>query len=540
MAAKTDRVALVTGASSGIGEAAAHALVGAGFTVYGTSRRATTGEKRGEVVFLPLDVTDDESVADAVREVLDRSGRIDVLVNNAGLGSPAPPRRAPSRRPERVRDQRLRLDAHDQGRTAAHARAAERTRHQRRRRRSHSRALHGVVRLESTRSRATPSPWTTRCASTASAFCWSSRVQQEHASKRSCCSGQPTAGLRPTTQDRRSHAGGRDEDRERAVIAARPSSRPQPTQNQSCGTRRVRRPAASASPTATRPGADLRQADPQAQPTARLIGITPARSSPRTSGCKRERSAASDGSWATVGLTGREPAGQAAITYEPLRKPKTPTSCSRGRPRALLCPPELAVLTTPQCPDVPLALQGGDAADLTPSQPPVGRFDGHEWGDLMVTHGEKRWLPVGNFVAASREKPIAIDSSSDAARGEPPSHHESECGDGRDGRMRLVLRRVAEQCSHVARHEARAATNAGRGRVRARALVFATCRFGHAVGLEVVVTVDSSALLLFWRGYADPAPQARLAPRFECARGISAEIAPDPQFAKLETHRVVG
>src|SRR6266568_6301208 len=86
MAAKTGRVALVTGASSGIGEAAARALVGAGFTVYGTSRRATTGEKRGEVVFLPLDVTDDESVADAVREVLDRSGRIDVLVNNAGLG----------------------------------------------------------------------------------------------------------------------------------------------------------------------------------------------------------------------------------------------------------------------------------------------------------------------------------------------------------------------------------------------------------------------------------------------------------------------
>jgi len=86
MAANTDRVALVTGASSGIGEAAARALVGAGFTVYGTSRRAAPGEKRGEVVFLPLDVTDDESVADTVREVLDRSGRIDVLVNNAGLG----------------------------------------------------------------------------------------------------------------------------------------------------------------------------------------------------------------------------------------------------------------------------------------------------------------------------------------------------------------------------------------------------------------------------------------------------------------------
>ena len=60
----------------------------------------------------------------------------------------------------------------------------------------------------------------------------------------------------------------------------------------------------------------------------------------------------------------------------------------------------------------------------------------------------------GEFVAASREKPMAIDSSSDAARGEPPSHQESECGDGRDGRVRLVLRRVAERCSHVARHEA--------------------------------------------------------------------------------------
>src|SRR5437763_16672281 len=86
MEATKGRVALVTGASSGIGEAAARALLGAGFTVYGTSRRATPGENRGDVVFLPLDVTDDESVADAVREVLDRAGRIDVLVNNAGLG----------------------------------------------------------------------------------------------------------------------------------------------------------------------------------------------------------------------------------------------------------------------------------------------------------------------------------------------------------------------------------------------------------------------------------------------------------------------
>jgi NAD(P)-dependent dehydrogenase (short-subunit alcohol dehydrogenase family) len=86
MAIETRPVALVTGASSGIGQAAARELAAAGFTVYGTSRKAAAGEERDGVVFLPLDVTDDDSVAAAVREVLTRSGRIDVLVNNAGLG----------------------------------------------------------------------------------------------------------------------------------------------------------------------------------------------------------------------------------------------------------------------------------------------------------------------------------------------------------------------------------------------------------------------------------------------------------------------
>src|SRR3954452_19931934 len=86
MAAETGRVALVTGASSGIGEAAARELFAAGFTVYGTSRKTAAWDQRDGVVFLPLDVTDDQSVADAVRAVLARSGRIDVLVNNAGLG----------------------------------------------------------------------------------------------------------------------------------------------------------------------------------------------------------------------------------------------------------------------------------------------------------------------------------------------------------------------------------------------------------------------------------------------------------------------
>ncbi len=80
------RVALVTGASSGIGRAATIALSGAGFQVIGTSRdtsRITSGDG---VTFLDLDVTSDQSVADVVEQVIDRFGRLDVLVNNAGIG----------------------------------------------------------------------------------------------------------------------------------------------------------------------------------------------------------------------------------------------------------------------------------------------------------------------------------------------------------------------------------------------------------------------------------------------------------------------
>jgi NAD(P)-dependent dehydrogenase (short-subunit alcohol dehydrogenase family) len=79
------KTALVTGASSGIGEATAERLARAGYKVYGTSRRpAPSGRRSFEM--LPLDVTSDSSVAAAVSEVLQREGRIDLLVNNAGFG----------------------------------------------------------------------------------------------------------------------------------------------------------------------------------------------------------------------------------------------------------------------------------------------------------------------------------------------------------------------------------------------------------------------------------------------------------------------
>ena len=77
-------IALVTGASSGIGKATAGRLASAGYTVYGTSRRVA---QVGQLPFamLPLDVTRDESAEAAVGEVIRREGRIDLLVNNAGF-----------------------------------------------------------------------------------------------------------------------------------------------------------------------------------------------------------------------------------------------------------------------------------------------------------------------------------------------------------------------------------------------------------------------------------------------------------------------
>jgi NAD(P)-dependent dehydrogenase (short-subunit alcohol dehydrogenase family) len=83
----SSKVAIVTGASSGIGEATAEQLTRVGYKVYGTSRRGAQGPG-GKRTFemLVLDVTSDKSVAAAVNEVLRLEGRIDLLVNNAGFG----------------------------------------------------------------------------------------------------------------------------------------------------------------------------------------------------------------------------------------------------------------------------------------------------------------------------------------------------------------------------------------------------------------------------------------------------------------------
>lgn len=80
------RVALITGANSGLGKFAARGLVDAGFHVVGTSRDTSAVDPRRGVTFRDLDVTSDDSVATLVDGVIAEFGRIDVLVNNAGMG----------------------------------------------------------------------------------------------------------------------------------------------------------------------------------------------------------------------------------------------------------------------------------------------------------------------------------------------------------------------------------------------------------------------------------------------------------------------
>ena len=78
-------VVLVTGASGGIGKACAEYLAGRGFHVYGTSRRAAEKPaEAGRLVMIRMDITDSRSVAEGVRLVREREGRLDAVVNNAG------------------------------------------------------------------------------------------------------------------------------------------------------------------------------------------------------------------------------------------------------------------------------------------------------------------------------------------------------------------------------------------------------------------------------------------------------------------------
>lgn len=83
------RVALVTGASSGIGEATVKLLLKKRYTVYAAARRLDRMEtlKQAGAKLVPIDLTDDASIVACVDAVRKEGGRLDVLVNNAGYGS---------------------------------------------------------------------------------------------------------------------------------------------------------------------------------------------------------------------------------------------------------------------------------------------------------------------------------------------------------------------------------------------------------------------------------------------------------------------
>jgi NAD(P)-dependent dehydrogenase (short-subunit alcohol dehydrogenase family) len=95
------RVVLITGASSGIGDSVARCLVSRGYKVYGTSRKPSTagitGNKKKTAAesasksvmdfqMLGMDVTDTDSIDSAVQKIISSEGRLDILINNAGIG----------------------------------------------------------------------------------------------------------------------------------------------------------------------------------------------------------------------------------------------------------------------------------------------------------------------------------------------------------------------------------------------------------------------------------------------------------------------
>ncbi len=97
------KVVLITGASSGIGLSIANYLQEKGMTVYGTSR---TERKANDFKFkmLPLEVSDTDSINNAIQKILDEQGRIDILINNAGKGVTGPIEETPTEEMRKVFD----------------------------------------------------------------------------------------------------------------------------------------------------------------------------------------------------------------------------------------------------------------------------------------------------------------------------------------------------------------------------------------------------------------------------------------------------
>jgi short-subunit dehydrogenase len=101
------KIILITGVSSGFGKESARLLAAAGHTVYGTVRRVS--EPLSNVNILKMDLTDAGSIKTAVREILEKDGRIDVLINNAGMHTGGPIETSPAE------DNRLQMETNFMG-----------------------------------------------------------------------------------------------------------------------------------------------------------------------------------------------------------------------------------------------------------------------------------------------------------------------------------------------------------------------------------------------------------------------------------------
>tara|TARA_R110001632_G_scaffold89433_3_gene192828 strand:+ start:13113 stop:13916 length:804 start_codon:yes stop_codon:yes gene_type:complete len=89
------KVVLITGASSGIGKSTAEFLSNKNFTVYGTGRNPKSTDN-DSYSLIALDVTKLDSIEKAIQHIISKEGRIDVLVNNAGMGITGPIEETPT------------------------------------------------------------------------------------------------------------------------------------------------------------------------------------------------------------------------------------------------------------------------------------------------------------------------------------------------------------------------------------------------------------------------------------------------------------
>ena len=97
-----EKIVVITGASNGMGYEAAKTFAQRGWQVYAGARRVEKIPTEGGITSLKLDVTDSESNHAFIQGVLDKTGRIDVLINNAGYGEYGPAEEIPM---ENVRKQ---------------------------------------------------------------------------------------------------------------------------------------------------------------------------------------------------------------------------------------------------------------------------------------------------------------------------------------------------------------------------------------------------------------------------------------------------